>query len=225
VSSVERVPEVAGVRVTTGDMVAGARAHGVTAVCRGALRRSRSGVGASQSRALGLQLALAALPLIIALTALSAALEADGIDRVRSWPARGPLGLDPGEVDNPRDRLVAQVNEALPGPVAGAQTEVSVLGGLLLVLFLVFFVKDGEGMWRWVLGRAPDRWRLHLDGVGRRAWIVVSRYVSGIVTVTAVDGVRIGAGLLMVGVPPWLSLAAHDLCEQLLSVPVAESRP
>jgi predicted PurR-regulated permease PerM len=131
----------------------------------------------------------------------------DGIDRVRSWLVRGPLELDPGQVDNLRDRLVAQVNEALPGPVAGAQTALAVLSGLLLVLFLVFFfVKDGEGMWRWVLGRVPDRWYLRLDGVGRRAWIVVSNYVSGVVTVAAVDAVLIGAGLLIVGVPLWLSL-------------------
>jgi predicted PurR-regulated permease PerM len=131
----------------------------------------------------------------------------DGIDRVRSWLVGPPLGLDAGQVDNLRDRLVAQVNAALPGPVAGAQTAVSVLGGLLLVLFLIFFfVKDGEGMWRWVLGRVPDRNRLRFDGAGRRAWTVVSRYVRGVVTVAAMDAVLIGAGLLVLGVPLWLSL-------------------
>ena len=131
----------------------------------------------------------------------------DGIDRVRSWLVRGPLGLDPGRVDDLRDRLVAQVTGAVPGPVAGAQTAVSVLGGLLLVLFLVFFlVKDGEGMWRWLVERTPERQRARLDGAGQRAWTVVSRYVLGVVTVAALDAVIIGAGLLIVGVPLWLSL-------------------
>ena len=95
-SSVERVPELADVRVTTGDVVAAARAHGVADVCRGALRRFRYGDGASHSRALGLQLALAALPLIIALIALSAALEASSVGHVLQ---RTVLELTPGASD------------------------------------------------------------------------------------------------------------------------------
>ena len=130
-----------------------------------------------------------------------------GIDRVRSWLVRGPLGLDPRQVDDLRDRLVAQVTSAVPGPVAGAQSAMSVLGGLLLVLFLVFFlVEDGAAMWRWAVERTPERQRLRLDGAGQRAWTVVSRYVLGVVTVAALDAVLIGAGLLIVGVPLWLSL-------------------
>lgn len=131
----------------------------------------------------------------------------DGIDRVRSWLVGGPLALDPGQVDELRDRLVAQVSAAVPGPVAGAQTAMSVLGGLLLMLFLLFFfLKDGTGMWRWVLERTPGRQRLRLDGAGQRAWTVVGRYVVGVVTVAALDAVLIGTGLLLVGVPLWLSL-------------------
>jgi uncharacterized BrkB/YihY/UPF0761 family membrane protein len=96
VSSVEPVPELAGVRVTTGDVIAATRAHGVADVCRGALRRFRYGDGASHSRALGLQLALAALPLIIALIALSAALEASSVRHVLQ---RTVLELTPGASD------------------------------------------------------------------------------------------------------------------------------
>lgn len=130
-----------------------------------------------------------------------------GLDRVRSWLVDGPLSLDPARVDGLRDRVVAQVTDAVPGPVAGTQAAVSVIGGLLLVLFLVFFlVKDGEAMWHWLLDHAPVRRRERLDGAGRRAWTTVSSYVGGVVVVAAVDAVLIGAGLLIVGVPLWISL-------------------
>lgn len=130
-----------------------------------------------------------------------------GINRVRSWLIDGPLSLDPVRVDGIRDRLVAQVSEAVPGPVAGAQAAVSVIGGLLLVLFLVFFlVKDGEAMWHWLVDQAPGRRRPQLDGAGRRAWTTLSGYVGGVVVVAAVDAVLIGTALFAVGVPLWLSL-------------------
>lgn len=95
-SSVERVPELAGVRGRTGDVVAAARARGAVQLCRGVLRRFRYGDGVSHSRALGLQLALAALPLIIALIGLSGALEASAVRHVLQ---RTVLELTPGASD------------------------------------------------------------------------------------------------------------------------------
>lgn len=130
-----------------------------------------------------------------------------GIDQVRGWLVDGPLGLDGSRVDGLRDRLVTQVSQALPGPVAGARLALTVLSGLVVVLFLVFFlVKDGEDMWRWVVDRVPERRRARFDGAGRRAWSALGGYTLGVVAVAALDAVLIGAGLLVVGVPLWLSL-------------------
>ena len=130
-----------------------------------------------------------------------------GIERVRTWLVEGPLALDPVRVDGLADRLATQVVTAVPGPVAGARLAMSVLAGVFLVLFLVFFfVKDGDGMWRWFLVRVPQRRRDRVDGAGRRAWTTLNAYALGVVTVAAVDAVLIGAGLLVVGVPLWLSL-------------------
>ena len=95
-SSVERVPEHAGIRVTPGAALAAVRAGGVAQLGRGALHRFRYGDGASHSRALGLQLALAALPLIIALIGLSAALEASSVRHVLQGTV---LELTPGASD------------------------------------------------------------------------------------------------------------------------------
>ena len=133
---------------------------------------------------------------------------AAGIDRVRFWLVEGPLALEPTQVDGLRDRLVAQVDAVVPGPVAGARIALSVISGLILVLFLVFFlVKDGGAMWRWLLDHVPARRRARFDGAGRRAWATLGGYTLGVVAVATVDAVLIGAGLLLIGVPLWLSLA------------------
>ncbi|MCA0145217.1 AI-2E family transporter [Blastococcus sp. LR1] len=130
-----------------------------------------------------------------------------GIDRVRSWLVEGPLALDPTRVDGIRDRLVDQLFDVVPGPVAGATMAVTVVSALLLVLFIVFFLlKEGASMWGWVVARVPAAQRERVDGAGERAWATVSAYMLGVVAVAAVDATLIGLALLLVGVPLWLSL-------------------
>ncbi|WP_346618685.1 AI-2E family transporter [Blastococcus montanus] len=140
------------------------------------------------------------------LTDLAPAL-AVGIDRVRTWLVTGPLSLDPDRVAGIRDTLVTQLAQVVPTPVAGAQLAITILSALVLVLFIVFFlIKDGDGMWAWVVERVPATQRERVDGAGRQAWTTLSSYVLGVVAVAAIDAVLIGLGLLLVGVPLWLSL-------------------
>lgn len=112
-SSVERVPEQHGHRVTVSDLAAVARAGGGTRLCRAALRRFRYGDGASHSRALGLQLALATLPLVIALIASSAALGASSVGHVLR---RTVLELTPGA----SDALIRRTLPTADGTALGA---------------------------------------------------------------------------------------------------------
>lgn len=132
---------------------------------------------------------------------------AAGIDRIRVWAIEGPLGLDPQQVADIRNEIVSWIYEAAPSPTAGARMAVYVLGALLLVVFLVFFLlKDGKAMWSWVLERVPERRLGQVDGAGRAAWDTLARYVRGAVLVALIDAVGIGVGLLVLGVPLWLSL-------------------
>ncbi|WP_164704557.1 AI-2E family transporter [Blastococcus litoris] len=132
---------------------------------------------------------------------------AAGIDRIRVWAIEGPLGLDPQQVADIRNEIVTWLYQASPTPTAGARMAVYVLGGLTLVAFLVFFLlKDGAAMWAWLLERVPDRRRDQVDGAGRSAWDTLASYVRGAVVVALIDAVGIGAGLLVLGVPLWLSL-------------------
>ena len=130
-----------------------------------------------------------------------------GIDEVRSLLVDGPLHLDPAQVGALRDSVVGYLQQAAPSPVAGATSVLHGLGATVFAVFAVFFLlKDGAAMWRWALSWAPAGRRTRLDGAGRQAWSALTGYTRGIVLIALVDAVLIGAGLLVLGVPLWLSL-------------------
>lgn len=130
-----------------------------------------------------------------------------GIDRIRVWLIEGPLGLNPQQVSDIRNTLVTRIYQVTPEPTAAARMALYALAAVLLVTFLLFFLlKDGERMWGWALERMPSRRREQVDGAGRSAWTALGHYVHGIVLVALIDAVGIGAALLILGVPLWLSL-------------------
>jgi predicted PurR-regulated permease PerM len=132
---------------------------------------------------------------------------AAGIDRIRVWLVEGPLRVDPEQVVEVRNAVVNQVYEVAPDPTAAARMALHLLAAVVLVTFLLFFLlKDGAGMWAWLLERVPDRRRGQVDGAGRCAWTALARYVRGVVVVALIDAVGIGAALLVLGVPLWVSL-------------------
>ncbi|CCG02646.1 AI-2E family transporter [Blastococcus saxobsidens] len=130
-----------------------------------------------------------------------------GIDRIRVWLTEGPLGLDPQQVTEIRNTVVDRLYALAPQPAAAARMAVYVLAAVILVAFLTFFLlKDGAAMWSWLLGWVPGRRREQVDGAGHAAWTVLSQYVRGVVVVALIDAVGIGAVLLILGVPLWVSL-------------------
>ena len=129
------------------------------------------------------------------------------IDRIRVWLIEGPLGLDPQQVTEIRNTVVDRVFQLSPDPVAAARMVLGGLAALVLVAFLLFFLlKDGAAMWSWLVGKVPGRRREQVDGAGRCAWMTLSHYVRGVVVVALIDAVGIGAALLLLGVPLWVSL-------------------
>lgn len=95
---------------------------------------------------------------------------------------------------------------ALVGP---AQTLLEALLGVFLALALAFlFLTSGPGMWQWLLGKFGGRVREDVDAGGRAAWGTVGAYVRGLTIVALFDAVGIGLGLLLLGIPLALTLAA-----------------
>lgn len=133
----------------------------------------------------------------------------EAVDGIREWLQDGPLAIDPTVIDDLTGSAAGAAEEAAPGAVAGTTTVARGLIGVVLTVFAVFFlVKDGRRMWDWLLRWFPrGQTRDKVDGSGRVAWTTLTSYVRGTALVALVDAVGIGLGLVVLGVPLWLSLA------------------
>ena len=129
------------------------------------------------------------------------------VEKARAWLVEGPLALDPSRVQDLRNLVVTRLSSATPTPVAGAMIAVRVLGAVAVAVFALFFLlKDGDQLWRWFLGWTPERYRERADIAGNAAWTALTSYIRGVFVVATIDAVGIGAALLVLGVPLWLSL-------------------
>lgn len=100
-------------------------------------------------------------------------------------------------------------SSALPGLAGSARLAADVLVGFFLTLALAFlFLTDGARMWAWALDKLGGQVRDDVDAAGRAAWGTVGAYVRGLTLVAVFDAVGIGLGLLVLGVPLPLTLAA-----------------
>jgi predicted PurR-regulated permease PerM len=112
-------------------------------------------------------------------------------------------------VANAQDAIVANRSLLTTGALTTAATVSEVLTGALLTLFtLFFFLMDGRAIWLWVVGLAPVNSQAYLDEAARRSWRTLISYVRATVVVAAFDAIFIGVGLLFLGTPLVIPLAA-----------------
>jgi predicted PurR-regulated permease PerM len=119
-----------------------------------------------------------------------------------------PLGITDADVANAISSMTATIQKnsgtILAGALSGASIVSDILVGLVLSLFVtLFFLIDGEGIWRWCIRLAPRRARAAVDGAGRAAWLSVGEYARVQILVALIDAVGIGlvAFLLGLGLP------------------------
>jgi predicted PurR-regulated permease PerM len=92
--------------------------------------------------------------------------------------------------------------------VTGGKIASEFLGGLVLMLFVTFFlIKDGERIWNWLLGAMGTETARRMDRAGHAAWLAVVYYMRGTVAVAAIHAIVIGLVLWIMGVPLALPLA------------------
>jgi predicted PurR-regulated permease PerM len=86
--------------------------------------------------------------------------------------------------------------------VTGGRIALEIIAGLVLMLFVTFFlIKDGERIWRWLTGALRPQAARRADRAGREAWQTLVYYIRGTVVVAAIHAVVIGLALLIIGVP------------------------
>lgn len=107
-----------------------------------------------------------------------------------------------------QDRLQSSASAIASGILVGVSAVASALVTVLLTLVLTFFfLKDGHRFVPWathVVGPASGS---HVAEVLRRSWQVLGGFIRAQALVGAADGVLIGTGLLVIGVPAAVPLA------------------
>jgi putative heme transporter len=136
----------------------------------------------------------------------------EGVAEVQEFIASRPFGLSEADLnrylEQARERFTENSSGLTRGAVEGATLVGEVITGLILCLFLTFFfVKDSERFTRWILDFAGRHREHHLREIGTRSATAVSGYLRGQATVGLVDGVFIGIGLAVLGVPLVVPLA------------------
>jgi predicted PurR-regulated permease PerM len=86
--------------------------------------------------------------------------------------------------------------------VTGGRIVIELLTGLVLMMFVTFFLlKDGGKIWQWLTGLLPQQTRDRADKAGAAAWTALVNYIRGTTVVAAIHAVVIGTALWLLGVP------------------------
>ena len=126
--------------------------------------------------------------------------------QIQTWLAGAPLHLKTGSLQNLSNKLLTYLGQhksVVAGTVlTGGQIIFEVLGGIVLALFVTFFLlKDGARIWAWLTRAFGPESSLRADRAGRAAWQAVVYYMRGTVLVAAIHAVVIGSTLTIMGVP------------------------
>ncbi len=132
---------------------------------------------------------------------------------IRAWLENPPFGLPRVNLQNPVDSFsqwLARNRTAITsGALSTAVTVGQYLTGAALALFtLIYFLYGGRSMWRFLLGAVPREVRARVDVAGQRGFASLVGFIRATVLVAIVDAVGIGIGLMVVGAPLVVPLAA-----------------
>ena len=132
--------------------------------------------------------------------------------QVQSWLAGPPFHLKSTNVQKYLNNIPAYLSKhksLVEGTVVtGGKIASEFFGGLILMLFVTFFLlKDGERIWSWLLGAMRTETAQRMDRAGHASWLVLVYYMRGTVAVAAIHAIVIGLALWIMGVPLAVPLA------------------
>ena len=131
-----------------------------------------------------------------------------GVDEVRDWLQGDPFNLSAERLGQLEDDLRHSVSSSSGGIARRARDATELLGGVVLLLFTLFFVmKDGFRMADWFKERIPPGQREDAVAVTGRARRIMRLYLVATALTGLIDGVLIAVALLILGVPLVLPLA------------------
>jgi predicted PurR-regulated permease PerM len=119
-----------------------------------------------------------------------------------------PFNLSLEGSEDIRASLEGFGDEAFGYAVAGVQTGIAVVGGVILAVALLYFIlRDGAALWSWILQRFPPESRPAINRAGHEAWRELAGFIRGTAIIAFVDAALIGIGLWLLDVPVAFALA------------------
>jgi putative heme transporter len=86
--------------------------------------------------------------------------------------------------------------------IQGVSTLTSLISTIVLALFFALFsMADWRRVWGWLLSKAAETDRDRVDRAGRRVLSTVRAWVLAQTVTAAIDGIGIGIGLVVLGIP------------------------
>jgi predicted PurR-regulated permease PerM len=121
-------------------------------------------------------------------------------DRLSGLPGIG--GTSSGLVDRLNTWAQSHSSTLVNGAVTVGRATLDGLTGLVLTLFLtLFFLIDGEREWSWLVRLLPGRAQPAANGAGRRAFGVLSGWITGTAIIAFIHGFVIGLTMGLLGTP------------------------
>jgi predicted PurR-regulated permease PerM len=135
-----------------------------------------------------------------------------GLNKIEDWLATSPLHLSSGElskyVNQAGNAATTHKSTILIGAIGVAATASHLAEGFFITMFSTFFfLSSGQRIWAWLLRMFPRAAREPLDDAARSGWVTLTHYVRATLIVAFVDGLGIGLGVALLGVPLALPLA------------------
>ncbi|MGM1062331.1 AI-2E family transporter [Saccharothrix sp. Mg75] len=135
------------------------------------------------------------------------------LQQARDWLSGPPFNLADSKLDQlveqGVDQLQSSVGTIANGLLTGVGTVTSgLVTGILALLLAFLFVKDGPRFTPWLRGVVGERAGGHLTVVLDRIWTTLGDFIRTQAIVSLVDAVLIGIGLVVLGVPLAVPLAA-----------------
>ncbi len=132
--------------------------------------------------------------------------------QVESWLSGPPFHVKSSSVKNALNNIPSYLSKhksLVEGTVlTGGRIAAEFFGGLVLMLFVMFFlIKDGERIWAWLLGALRPETARRVDRAGRAGWLAVVYYMRGTVAVAAIHALVIGLTLYFMKAPLVIPLA------------------
>ncbi len=146
-----------------------------------------------------------------------------GLSQIEDWLKTGPLQM----TDNAVSELLQQAQKWLAGEgVAIAEAIPDTLGNFgdfitaasVAIFGCFFFINSGKQIWGWAMSWVPEHVRTEVDDCGQAGWETLSGYTRGIIIIAFLDGLLVGIGLAILGVPLAAALAVIVMFGALIPV-------